>query len=151
MRPSTVTTTAVTPQILVVEDEPKLRASVAEGLELEKFSVSTAATGLEALREIEAGHFDLLVLDWMLPDFDGVELLKRIRARGVLTPVLMITARVTHCDQIAAFQNGATDFLAKPFAFGELLARCQRLLGPDRAARGSPATHANASGPTRWP
>lgn len=116
------------PQVLIVEDEQKTRDSLAEGLRLERWQVATAASGAEALVHMERSAFDLLILDWMLPDGDGLEVLRRARARGVQTPALMLTARTTLDDRVVALETGADDYLAKPFAFAELLARCRALL-----------------------
>jgi DNA-binding response OmpR family regulator len=116
------------PRVLVVEDEEKTRDSLAEGLRLETWNVETAATGEEALGSIERKPFDLVVLDWMLPDHDGLEILRQLRQRGRETPVLMLTARNTLNDRVAGLDNGADDYLPKPFAFAELLARCRALL-----------------------
>src|SRR5438105_2770222 len=99
------------PHVLLVEDEPKLRKSLAEGLRLEAWHVVTAANGEEAMRQIGTRDFDLLVLDWMLPDLDGIEILRRVRVQHPNLPVLMITARCNHSDQAAAFQQDATDYL----------------------------------------
>jgi DNA-binding response OmpR family regulator len=123
-------------RVLVIEDEPKLRQSLAEGLEFEEWNVITAATGAEALDAIGKNEFDLVVLDWMLPDVDGLEVLRRVRMHERRLPVLMMTARCGPADQITAFQNGATDFIGKPFAFDDLLLRCRRLLAP---ALGAPS------------
>ena len=117
-----------TPRVLVVEDEQKTRDSLAEGLRLESWSVQTAASGEEALQIVQRDSFDLVVLDWMLPDHDGIEVLQRIRAHGQHTPVLMLTARSTLNDRVIGLDSGADDYLAKPFAFAELLARCRALL-----------------------
>jgi two-component system copper resistance phosphate regulon response regulator CusR len=111
-----------------VEDEAKTRASLAEGLQLEGWTVATAATGDEAMRLLAEQAFDLVVLDWMLPGRDGMEVLRHARARGTQTPVLMLTARSELDDRVTGLENGADDFLAKPFAFAELLARCRALL-----------------------
>lgn len=116
------------PRILVVEDEKKTRESVAEGLRLETWTVATAATAGEALALLDQEKFDLWVLDWMLPDRDGVELLQDLRQRGDGTPVLMLTARSGLKDRVIGLDTGADDYLAKPFAFAELLARCRALL-----------------------
>jgi DNA-binding response OmpR family regulator len=117
-------------RILVVDDEPKLCESVAEGLRLEGWIVVTAASVAAANGLLGAERFDLLVLDWMLPDGDGLELLQRVRAITVRMPVLVMTARNSHYDEAIAFESGASEFLTKPFAFGDLLARCQALLSP---------------------
>lgn len=116
------------PRVLVVEDEQKTRESLAEGLRLETWSVATAATGQEALGRLGREVFDLVVLDWMLPDRDGVEVLREMRRRGQPTSVLMLTARSTLNDRVTGLDSGADDYLAKPFAFAELLARCRALL-----------------------
>jgi DNA-binding response OmpR family regulator len=114
--------------VLVVEDEQKTRDSVAEGLRLESWLVTTAATGDEAIKRMERSAFDLLVLDWMLPDGDGLEVLRRARSRGAQTPAIILTARTAVDDRVTALETGADDYLAKPFAFAELLARCRALL-----------------------
>jgi DNA-binding response OmpR family regulator len=116
-------------RVLLVEDEPKLRASLADGLQLEDWQVTTAENGQEAFRLLESQPFDLLLLDWMLPDQDGLEILRFVRAKGSEIPVLVVTARSTHADEAAAFRHGANGYLLKPFAFAELLARCRALLG----------------------
>ena len=115
-------------RVLLVEDEPKLRTSLIEGLQLEQWSVTGAATGAEASQLIESQHFDLIVLDWMLPDCDGLEIVRDLRANRRQVPVLMITARGGGANKAAALQSGATDLLAKPFSFDELLARARKLL-----------------------
>ncbi len=116
------------PHVLVVEDELKTRDSLAEGLQMEAWTVSTASTGNEAVDLIDHATFDLVVLDWMLPDRDGIDVLRHVRQRGNQTPVLMLTARVAVDDRIAGLESGADDYLPKPFAFAELLARCRALL-----------------------
>lgn len=116
------------PRVLVVEDEEKTRDSLAEGLRLEGWDVGTAVSGNEALSGLEGGDFDLVVLDWMLPDRDGLDVLQTIRSHGVHTPILMLTARTTLDDRVVGLESGADDYLAKPFAFAELLARCRALL-----------------------
>src|ERR1043165_2830904 len=93
------------PRVLVVEDEEKTRDSLAEGLRLETWNVETAATRQEALGSIERRAFDLVVLDWMLPDHDGLEILRELRQRDRQTPVLMLTARNTLNDRVAGLDN----------------------------------------------
>lgn len=116
------------PRVLLVEDEIKTRESVAEGLRLEAWMVNTAADGREAAEWLGREGFDLIVLDGMLPDRDGLEVLRQARVRGVQTPVLMLTARAAVDDRVIGLEAGADDYLAKPFAFVELLARCRALL-----------------------
>lgn len=115
-------------RILLVEDEPKLRESLIEGLRLEEWTVVGASTGAEAIRQIDAHEFDLIVLDWMLPDCDGLEIVRGLRAQQNNVPVLMITARGGAANELA-LKSGATDYLAKPFSFEELLSRSRALLG----------------------
>lgn len=115
-------------RVLIVEDEDKTRASLAEGFGLESWNVATAATADEAIRACDSEAFDLVVLDWMLPDRDGIDVLNHIRARGLHTPVLMLTARGTVADRVLGLETGADDFLPKPFAFAELIARARALL-----------------------
>jgi two-component system copper resistance phosphate regulon response regulator CusR len=116
------------PRVLVVEDEAKTRESLAEGLRMESWNVATAATGSEAFTVLDREPFDLVVLDWMLPDRDGIEVLRHLRARQEHTPVLMLTARSTLNDRVVGLDSGADDYLPKPFAFAEMLARCRALL-----------------------
>ena len=118
----------VPPRVLVVEDEQKTRDSLVEGLRLESWNVAACADGREAVSMIDHEAFDLVVLDWMLPDTDGIEVLQRLRARVEHTPVLMLTARSTLNDRVIGLDSGADDYLGKPFAFAELLARCRALL-----------------------
>lgn len=116
------------PRVLVVEDERKTRDSVVEGLRLESWKVAAAATGTEATDLLGRDAFDLVVLDWMLPDRDGLAVLQHLRQLGALTPVLMLTARASLPDRVTGLDAGADDYLPKPFAFAELLARCRALL-----------------------
>lgn len=116
------------PRVLVVEDERKTRASIEEGLQLEGWTIRSAGTGSEAIGLLDADAFDLVVLDWMLPDRNGLEVLRHVRQRGNQVPVLMLTARNTVPDRVAGLESGADDYLAKPFAFAELVARSRALL-----------------------
>jgi two-component system copper resistance phosphate regulon response regulator CusR len=119
---------ATPPAVLVVEDERKTRESLVEGLRLEGWNVTSSSAGSEAITLLEGEVFDLIVLDWMLPDRDGLEVLRHLRSRGRQTPVLMLTARGELRDRVAGLESGADDYLPKPFAFAELLARCRALL-----------------------
>lgn len=115
-------------KLLIVEDDPKTANAVANGLTASGFVVEVARTGDEAASAIERGSYDLLVLDWMLPGTDGVELLRTLRARGQKTPVVLLTARDALADRVLGLESGADDYLVKPFAFAELLARIKALL-----------------------
>ena len=116
------------PRVLIVEDEAKTRASLAEGLGLQDWEIVAVAGGDEAAAVLECQPFDLIVLDWMLPGRTGLEVLARLRSQTNLTPVLMLTARTGIDDRVAGLERGADDYLAKPFAFAELVARCRALL-----------------------
>ena len=114
--------------ILVVEDEPKLANALREGLEQEQYRVSVAKTGEEAFYMLHTERLDLVTLDIMLPGRSGLEILAKIRENGMHTPVLLLTARDTVEDRVQGLDTGADDYLVKPFAFPELLARVRALL-----------------------
>jgi len=115
-------------RVLVVEDDEKTVRSLKAGLEKEKFSVATARTGEEGFFLLNSESFDVVVLDWMLPGRAGIEILKTLRARGTKTPVLLLTARDGVADRVLGLESGADDYLVKPFAFAELVARLRTLL-----------------------
>jgi DNA-binding response OmpR family regulator len=114
-------------RLLLVEDDPRMRAIVRRGLTEEGHSVDAAATGPEAIDLAAVGQFDVLILDLMLPGCDGVEVVRRLRAQGNRTPALMLTARDASSDIVASLDAGADDYLVKPFAFAVLLARVRAL------------------------
>ena len=115
------------PRVLVVEDDAELRGVLERGLREEGFSVQAVATGFDALRQVDSAAPDVLVIDIGLPDTDGRDLCQAIRARGVQTPVLFLTARDALVDRLAGFDAGGDDYLAKPFALVELVARLRAL------------------------
>jgi DNA-binding response OmpR family regulator len=115
-------------RILLIEDESKVARAVRSGLEAEGYDVMIAATGDAGLRAATTRSFDLIVLDLMLPGRDGFEILAERRGVGDATPVLILTARDTVLDRVAGLDSGADDYLVKPFAFAELLARVRALL-----------------------
>jgi DNA-binding response OmpR family regulator len=124
-------------RILVVEDERKVASFIRQGLEEEGHAVEVAGDGATALDLLLVSPaYDLVVLDVMLPKRDGLDVLKTLRARGVKTPVLILTARDAVADKVAGLDLGADDYLTKPFAFEELLARVRALLrrGTDQRA-----------------
>jgi len=114
--------------VLVVEDDDELRGLLVRGLREEGFAPEAVASGKELLDRFESAKPDVLVIDIGLPDADGRDLSQALRARGVQTPVLFLTARDAVVDRIAGFDAGGDDYLTKPFAFGELVARLQALL-----------------------
>jgi two-component system response regulator MprA len=123
------------PTVLVVDDEPDVRHSLEGGLTFEGYDVTTAADGGRALGLLAEGLPDVVVLDVMMPFVDGLEVCRRIRAKGYDVPVLLLTARDTTDDRVDGLDAGADDYLVKPFALEELLARLRALL---RRAHGRP-------------
>ena len=123
------------PRVLVVEDEARMRRSLADGLRAAGFEVETAATGDDGTRLATSRPFDCIVLDWMLPGRDGLQVLADLRRSGRVLPVLLLTARDAVEDRVLGLDSGAEDYLVKPFAFAELLARLRVLLRRGRANR----------------
>ena len=115
-------------RVLIVEDERKVAKALREGLEAEHYEVRVASTGEEGFFLVNHESFDLVVLDLMLPRRDGIEVLTTLRKRGLETPVLILTAKDTVDDRVHGLDSGADDYLVKPFAFPELLARIRALL-----------------------
>jgi two-component system copper resistance phosphate regulon response regulator CusR len=115
-------------RILVIEDEQKVARALQEGLKAESYEVVVAHTGEEGFYLVNTQPFDLIVLDRMLPGRDGIEILTTLRKRGLETPVLVLTARDAIEDRVLGLDSGADDYLVKPFAFPELLARIRVLL-----------------------
>ena len=124
-------------RILIVEDEKKIANFIKRGLEEEQHVVQTAADGEVGLRLALEKMFDLIVLDWMLPKMDGLSLLKDLRGKKIMTPVLMLTAKDTVEDIVAGLDSGSDDYLTKPFAFPELLARVRALVRRSEQERGA--------------
>lgn len=115
-------------QILVIEDEPDLRAGLQHNLELEGYKVTTAADGKEGLRKAREGQASLLLLDLMLPEMSGLEVLRHMRETGHETPVIIISAKGQDQDKVQGLELGADDYLTKPFGLSELLARIRAVL-----------------------
>jgi two-component system OmpR family response regulator len=115
-------------KVLIVEDEPRFAATLGMGLRAEGFVVVHADNGIDGLWEATANAFDVIVLDIMLPGLNGYEVLRKMRAKEVWTPVLMLTAKDGDYDQTDAFDLGADDYLSKPAAFVVLLARLRALV-----------------------
>ncbi|HEY7957820.1 MAG TPA: response regulator, partial [Polyangia bacterium] len=111
--------------ILIVEDDPRLVRMLDRGLTEEGYSVSAVGDGNRGLAALGSGGFDACILDVRLPGLDGFEILERARAQGVATPVILLTARDAVPDRVHGLRIGADDYLTKPFAFAELVARLQ--------------------------
>ena len=114
--------------VLVAEDDPVIADFVAQGLREAGYAVDVAPTGTEALRLASGGGHDAAVIDVMLPGLDGLSLIEQLRAKKIQTPVLILSARHSVDDRVKGLQAGGDDYLTKPFAFAELLARVQALL-----------------------
>jgi heavy metal response regulator len=115
-------------RILVVEDHEKVAQFIVKGLREEHFAVDHAATGTEGLSMARVGEYDAIVLDVMLPGKNGFDVVAELRAKGVTTPVLMLTAKANVEDRVQGLDAGADDYLVKPFAFAEFLARIRALI-----------------------
>ena len=137
--------------ILVVEDEVKITRFIKKGLEMEQYTVETVYDGEEALEKAEINNYDLIILDIMLPKVDGIEVCRVLREKKIETPIVMLTAKDTVEDRIKGLDAGADDYLIKPFAFGELVARVRALLRREKTVKSTklqignlslnPATH----------
>ncbi len=123
------------PKILIVEDEPQLARFIQLELEHEEYNTEISGDGRQALTLAESGSYDLILLDIMLPGLNGLEVLRRLRKEEIFTPVIMLTARDSVMDKVSGLDMGADDYITKPFAIEELLARIRAAL------RQKPAEH----------
>ncbi len=124
-------------RILVVEDEKKVANFIKRGLEEEKFEVDTAFDGETGIKLAVEGSYNLIILDLMLPKRDGISVIKELRARKSLVPILILTAKDSLEDKVTGLNVGSDDYLTKPFAFAELLARVKALLRRAESDRGA--------------
>lgn len=123
-------------RLLVIEDNPKMAAAIQRGLRENGYVVEVCHTGFEGEDLAAAENFDLILLDLMLPDRDGIEICRNLRRRCVATPIIMVTALSGTDEKVAGLDSGADDYLAKPFQFEELLARIRALLRRGEANEG---------------
>jgi DNA-binding response OmpR family regulator len=123
-------------EVLIIEDETKVVDFIRKGLEEEGYSVTAALDGRQGLELLQAHKYDILLLDLMIPEIDGLKVLRNIRAWGINTPVLIITAKNTKEDVVRGLDTGSDDYLTKPFSFEELLARIRALLRRSAAKDG---------------
>ena len=124
-------------RVLVVEDEQRIADFIRKGLSEQGYAVDIAYDGDEALHWVDVAEFDVIVLDVMLPVRDGIEVCRTLRERGLRTPILMLTARDAIEDRVRGLDSGADDYLVKPFAFAELMARLRALTRREPAAKGT--------------
>ncbi|PLX92117.1 MAG: DNA-binding response regulator [Desulfuromonas sp.] len=130
-------------RILVVEDEKKVASFIKRGLEEEEFSVDVAYDGEEGLYMIETNTYDLILMDIMLPKMDGLEVVQAMRTKEINVPVLCLTAKDSVDDIVSGLNSGSDDYLTKPFAFAELLARVRALLRRGTKERGAEVNYAD--------
>src|SRR6267142_853110 len=116
------------PSILLVEDEENLHEALKLNLELEGYGVTSAYDGMEALKRIQEEYFDLLILDVMLPEIDGIHVTETIRVQNNEVPILILSAKNSSADRVLGLKKGADDYLTKPFNLEELLLRIQKLI-----------------------
>lgn len=129
---------ALTPNfmnILIVEDEQRIARFIKKGLELEEYLADVSNDGAKALEMIQINGYDLIILDIMLPGLSGIEICQKIRQDNIDTPVIILTARDSVEDRVSGLDAGADDYLVKPFAIGELLARIRALLRREKTTR----------------
>jgi heavy metal response regulator len=124
-------------RVLVVEDEKKVASFIKRGLEEENFTVDAAYDGEEGLYMAETNPYDLILMDVMLPKMDGLAVIRQLRDKNIMTPVLCLTAKDTVDDIVSGLNSGSDDYLTKPFAFAELLARVRALLRRGTQDRGA--------------
>lgn len=118
--------------ILLVEDEDSLHETLKLNLEIEGYSVTSAFDGNKALKAVENEYFDLIIMDVMLPELDGISVTERIRIQNIETPILILSAKNTTLDKVAGLKKGADDYLTKPFDLEELLIRVDKLIQKNR-------------------
>jgi two-component system, OmpR family, alkaline phosphatase synthesis response regulator PhoP len=120
------------PSILLVEDEENLHEALKLNLELEGYEITSSFTGSEALQKIQSEYFDLIILDVMLPDVDGISITETIRVQNNQVPILILSAKNTSSDRVLGLKKGADDYLTKPFNLEELLLRVMKLIDKNK-------------------
>jgi two-component system copper resistance phosphate regulon response regulator CusR len=128
-------------RILVIEDEPGIADFLTRGLREEGYTVEHASNGIDGWHRLQSESWDLVLLDWWLPGLDGLTILRRFRQAGRTTPVLLLTARDSVTDRVRGLDSGADDYLCKPFAFEELLARVRSLVRRQDRTAGTVLSH----------
>lgn len=123
--------------ILIIDDEKKIALQIKRALEDAQFTTTVVHTGKEAVRKTEVFEFDVIILDYYLPDIDGIDVCKQMREKGVTAPILMLTVRDDIESRVSGLDAGADDYLIKPFSYEELTARLRALLRRDREGKSS--------------
>lgn len=126
--------------ILLVEDEENLHEALKLNLELEGYEVTSAFDGTKALQAVQEEYFDLIILDLMLPEIDGITVIETIRLQNIEIPILVLSARNNSADKVLGLKKGADDYLTKPFNLEELLLRIEKLVEKNKKMHGKPAT-----------
>lgn len=124
-------------RILIVEDEPAMRMGLKDNFEFESYEVEMAKDGFEGLEKVKTGHFDLIILDVMMPKMSGFDVCKAIRKQGIMTPIIFLTAKSEEIDKVLGLELGADDYLTKPFSLRELIARVKAILRRSNTASSS--------------
>lgn len=132
-------------RILVVEDEHKIAEALRKGLMQERYAVDLAYDGMDGYEMATSNEYDAIILDLMMPKMDGLTLCKKLRSENIHTPILMLTAKTQTKDKVEGLNSGADDYLAKPFAFEELLARIRALIRRPSKEMGTTLSHENLS------
>lgn len=134
------------PKVLVVDDEPNMRLGIKDNLEFESYEVDLAEDGLQGLAKAKASHYDLVVLDVMMPNMSGFDVCREMRKSGVLTPIIFLTAKGEEIDKVIGLELGADDYITKPFSLREFLARVKSVLRrTNTAPNHPPETTANTA------
>ena len=128
------------PSILLVEDEENLHEALKLNLELEGYEVSSAYDGNKAIKAVQDEYFDLIILDLMLPEIDGITVMETMRVQRIEIPILILSAKNNSADKVLGLKKGADDYLTKPFNLEELLLRIQKLIERDKKLHGKSAT-----------
>jgi len=126
--------------ILIVEDEENLHKTLRYNLEMEEYSITSAYTGTEAIKAIDSEFFDLIILDLMLPELDGISIIENVRVKNIETPILILSAKSSSNDRIHGLRKGADDYLTKPFNLQELLLRVEKLIVKTKKIRNNAAS-----------
>ncbi|MEI6185039.1 MAG: response regulator transcription factor [Bacteroidota bacterium] len=125
--------------ILIVEDEENLHKTLRYNLEMEEYSITSAYTGTEAIKAIDNEYFDLIILDLMLPELDGISIIENVRVKNIDSPILILSAKSSSADRILGLKKGADDYLTKPFNLQELLLRVDKLIIKTKKIRNTAA------------